>query len=433
MATLSTDPLTPSEPAPPAFGSIIARPRPEPQTTPLREQLLRAACGVGEHLSATALRGPRKASWANLTTGDGRSSVAGYARYDLHAGLPGILLFLDRLGEVTGTNEFDALFRSAFLMLRDLLHDGEVSLVNVGAFSGMGGILAAFGGIRTEWYDLPVGRLADRVIARLGERVPEHRTCSLFGGLAGGVAGLLSYHAATGSAAALDTAVRGGDRLLALMTRADGRPDWPSVHPSPPHATGFAVGTAGIAWTLLRLADAVGDGRFRAPALDALESAWLRYAASGRTPATSATWCHGAPGMVLSLLEARRDGVPALLTALEAAIGETLRGVDSQTTHALCNGALGALDVLLQAGDALGTTLRPRVEVRIRTVLDEAARGGWKCGVPLGIEPPGLMNGLAGIGYGLLRVADPDRVPSALTLGLPAGGTHRAEPFAPLM
>ncbi|HYO51923.1 hypothetical protein [Archangium sp.] len=34
-------------------------------------------------------------------------------------------------------------------------------------------------------------------------------------------------------------------------------------------------------------------------------------------------------------------------------------------------------------------------------------------------ETPGLLMGLAGIGYGLLRLAAPERVPSVLTLAMP--------------
>jgi hypothetical protein len=34
----------------------------------------------------------------------------------------------------------------------------------------------------------------------------------------------------------------------------------------------------------------------------------------------------------------------------------------------------------------------------------------------LAVETPGLMTGLAGIGYGLLRLAVPTRVPSVLVL-----------------
>ena len=41
---------------------------------------------------------------------------------------------------------------------------------------------------------------------------------------------------------------------------------------------------------------------------------------------------------------------------------------------------------------------------------------------PSGVETPGLMTGLAGIGYGLLRLAEPRRTPSVLALEPP---THR--------
>ena len=32
--------------------------------------------------------------------------------------------------------------------------------------------------------------------------------------------------------------------------------------------------------------------------------------------------------------------------------------------------------------------------------LESIRRNGWICGVPSGVETPGLMTGLAGIGYG---------------------------------
>jgi lantibiotic modifying enzyme len=35
---------------------------------------------------------------------------------------------------------------------------------------------------------------------------------------------------------------------------------------------------------------------------------------------------------------------------------------------------------------------------------------------PLGVESPGLMTGISGIGYALLRFVNPSRVPSILAL-----------------
>jgi lantibiotic modifying enzyme len=45
--------------------------------------------------------------------------------------------------------------------------------------------------------------------------------------------------------------------------------------------------------------------------------------------------------------------------------------------------------------------------------LAEDGDGGWPCGIGTG-ETPGLMLGLAGIGYFFLRVANPLDVPSML-------------------
>jgi lantibiotic modifying enzyme len=47
------------------------------------------------------------------------------------------------------------------------------------------------------------------------------------------------------------------------------------------------------------------------------------------------------------------------------------------------------------------------------------------------VETPGFMVGLAGIGYQLLRLAEPENVPSALVLAPPTRAPHvvaRREP-----
>jgi len=88
--------------------------------------------------------------------------------------------------------------------------------------------------------------------------------------------------------------------------------------------------------------------------------------------------------------------------------------------HCLCHGDLGNLDFLLQARQALADpALDGPIDRQTLTTLASIARDGWLCGTRGGVESPGLMSGLAGIGYGLLRLADPERVPSVLTLEPP--------------
>ena len=66
----------------------------------------------------------------------------------------------------------------------------------------------------------------------------------------------------------------------------------------------------------------------------------------------------------------------------------------------------------MQAGQALKHE-RWHVEAyRLASPIVESVGGKeYLCGTPLGVDSPGLMTGLAGIGYGLLRLAEPARVP----------------------
>ncbi|MBC8072752.1 MAG: hypothetical protein IAG13_30810, partial [Deltaproteobacteria bacterium] len=48
-----------------------------------------------------------------------------------------------------------------------------------------------------------------------------------------------------------------------------------------------------------------------------------------------------------------------------------------------------------------------------------------RCATKLGIRTPGLMSGLAGIALQLVRLADPDAVPSVLSLDPPAASGAR--------
>jgi len=85
----------------------------------------------------------------------------------------------------------------------------------------------------------------------------------------------------------------------------------------------------------------------------------------------------------------------------------------------LCHGDMGNLDLLLLAAQLLD---KPKYQKQIDSIsamlLDSIDRQGWVTGIPLSVETPGLMVGLAGTGYELLRLAAPSLVPSVL-LGEP--------------
>jgi lantibiotic modifying enzyme len=191
-----------------------------------------------------------------------------------------------------------------------------------------------------------------------------------------------------------------------------------------------------MAWALLELAGATGDERFREAALEVIRyertlyapeaenwldlREWVAGDGGAAAPGVCATfWCHGAPGIGLARLRSLRHlDDPAVREEIGAAVRTTL-ATGFGHNHSLCHGDLGNLELLLEAERAglapEGTAAR--VTARIAAHIEAE---GWRCGNPMGVESPGLLTGLAGIGYGLLRAAAPGEVPSVLALEAPA-------------
>src|SRR5262249_59934549 len=132
--------------------------------------------------------------------------------------------------------------------------------------------------------------------------------------------------------------------------------------------------------------------------------------------------CHGATGIGLERITMidhyqDREIHEEISVALRAANSRRFSG-----SHCLCHGSLGNFETLLEAEKRLHETwLADAIRSYFAEILASIREYGWRCGVPLGVDTPGLMVGTAGIGYGLLRLAYPDRIPSVLCLSSPRG------------
>lgn len=86
----------------------------------------------------------------------------------------------------------------------------------------------------------------------------------------------------------------------------------------------------------------------------------------------------------------------------------------------LCHGDLGNLDILLYASEQLHDPSWAHAGTRLaKEAVNAIAEREGLHAEPKQLPNPGLMVGLAGMGYGLLRLADPTRVPSVLVLAPP--------------
>ncbi|MBE3552555.1 MAG: type 2 lantipeptide synthetase LanM family protein [Kyrpidia tusciae] len=409
-------------------GTGIPEPTPEP---PLGVgELLGEAELIGWDLVKAAIWGPGRKDCTWISLGINHRGQWNVSAVDagLYNGAAGVAFFLGYLADVTGDETFRATARAALETARQKT---PFLAKFPSAFFGLGSVLYAASHLG-PMLDVPNWEEdVKRMVAQLGEAVEADRYYDLLSGGAGVIHVLLNVHEQLGLGDALEVAVRYGDHLCRNRKQAEQGAAWLGEGTGEKGLAGMAHGTAGIAWALLRLAAATGDGAYRQTAEEGLAyersvfhpeaGNWedRRYEA-GRALG-SVSWCHGAPGIGLSrsaslgLVSPDRRGV--MMDELRIALRTTCsRGVGR--SHCLCHGDLGNAELLLQAGRRLGNAnlVEKARWVGARVVENKREAGRYRHGVPMGLETVGMWLGAAGIGYQLLRLAEPARVPSVLTV-----------------
>lgn len=391
---------------------------------------LAAAREVAGWLQALAFRGADGApSWIGLGQGGHEETGQG-----LGSGRAGIGLFLAALAAVGGDRRHRRLALETLAPVAAAAGTpagrAQLAVAGIGAAKGLGGV---------AWALLRAGRLLrapalraaalDAARAITPALAAADGELDVFGGAAGALLALLALHRDTGDSDLLARAAACGRRLLGARTAdaATGLRAWRRTAGGD-LGTGFAHGAAGIAHALLRLHRATGRPEPRAAAEEAFAfeaslyrpdaGQWLDGAAErGAPPAREPLcgWCHGAAG--IGLARAAAAGVLDVSVELERGLAAAERASPSGP-NTLCCGAMGRTELFLAAAGALD---RPALAERARALAADAAaraagRGTWGAGTLDSAFTPGLLQGIAGIGYQLLRLHHPERIPSVLLL-----------------
>ena len=414
-----------------------------PERSASGSELVAAARKIGDLLESRAIRVADNIGWMGLATTPGVESRAlAYSGLDLYDGLPGISLFLAQLGRVVGERRYDELAHRAVETLGVFVDQGQPPST-VGAFVGWGGVLYSLAHLGAMWHQDDVLDRAESLVERIAPLADQDAVFDLLGGSAGGILCLLALHAVRPSGRTLDAARRCGERLLETAIPMQHGIGWAAPGKTP--LAGLSHGAAGIVAALLELARVSEDPRYTAAAREALtyeRSLFVPAAgnwadlrektifARGET-ARATAWCTGAAGIGMARLRGLtqmddaevRDEIAIALRAV------SLVGYGSN--HSLCHGDLGNVELPLLASQVLDDADLREHTLRVAAyVLEDARLDGWRCGDPAGVETPGLMTGLAGIGYQLLRLADPKEVPSVLTLEPPSGAVRASTEVA---
>lgn len=94
---------------------------------------------IGDYIIKQAIISGREATWISLLETELGSYTPVIAGNDLYAGLPGIILFLFYLSEVSGQQKYHKIAKAGLNNLLIKLEDIDEQEISVGAFDGIGG------------------------------------------------------------------------------------------------------------------------------------------------------------------------------------------------------------------------------------------------------------------------------------------------------
>jgi len=353
--------------------------------------------------------------------------------YDFYDGTSGVALFLSALTNVTRNGEFHHLALGALQPLVNFLRNlnaaskqSVLKKIGLGGGKGFGSILYAL--VRSSQFLAEPMFLKDaQSIASLitPELIAADRKFDVISGAAGAILGLLTLHQAIADPVVLEQAVTCGYHLLNHRIASDaGLKVWKTLNGK--LLTGFSHGAAGIAYALLRLYEITQNTVFLEAATEAIayeRSVFSPIAQNypdfrSEKPEFLTSWCHGAPGIGLARL-----GSLAILDTheirqeIEIALQTTQTFGMHEIDH-LCCGNFGCIELLLVGAQQLKRSELAEIAQKQAgwTVNRAISTGSFQIFPSLfrGTYNPGFFQGSAGIGYELLRLADPEKLPSAL-------------------
>ncbi|WP_170400864.1 type 2 lanthipeptide synthetase LanM family protein [Ruegeria arenilitoris] len=357
----------------------------------------------------------------------------------LFDGRCGPILFFSALAHVTGQSKYAEYANRA---LRPLASDilgarfdglGRYFRNNGTGIVGAGGILYTLACL-DQWQtevDCDISELSNHIASSLSRDViSQDDELDIIGGSAGCILGLLAMYHQTAEALWLKLASDIGQHLTDHQDQASG--GWTTFAPRP--LTGFSHGAAGTAYALLSLFSETEHLGFRDAGLRAIryendqfdrtQNNWPDFRHSAEAPPFLKQWCNGSAGIGLGrigcigVVKDLDDYLTIDIDRAAATIEPEIAVLDS-----LCCGNLGRIELLLSAAEKLGQPeLTSRAHMLAGKVVHRARQRGHYGLLQLAGKPllnPGFFQGASGVGYELLRLAVPRKLPNVALLERP--------------
>ena len=378
-------------------------------------------------------------SWVILKgTGDSGQFMLDSMDFSLYDGSTGVALFLAALDKLAPRAGYRDMAYSTIALMRRWFkkaRPSEISELGIGGCSGLGSIVYSLVSLGKLLDDPALLEESQHAASLFKEKdVDSDKVFDVLAGSAGAILGLLACHKVTGENEILQKAVYCGNHLLKNQVKSQsGFQTWNTIENNP--LLGFSHGAAGIAYALLKLYQVTKQPEFLQAAQEAIDYETHAFVPEERNWPDLRTdlkneeahskelnfmcaWCHGAPGILLGRIggleildsdSIRKDIQVGLQTTQQSAL---------QLRDHICCGNMGRVEALLTAGQKLSQPqwIKEAVELTSQVAARAQAKGSFRLTFLHNFYNASLFQGTAGVGYQLLRLAEPEALPSLLLL-----------------
>lgn len=410
--------------------------------TVARPEYLEYALSIGERLSNLMVSSIDQNNWFDITyidEGDGVNRLRPMG-LELYGGLCGMALFFEHLAREAGSMEMaDVSHRAMQTIQLHVDYPQELIESGTGAFNGWPSIVYLYTHLARVRKDNTLLADAEKLVEVLSGALSEPSDFDLISGVSGTLLVLSQLSQQVDNPRIKQIVGQLAEWLASSAVEQPTGLGWVNSITQEQPLTGLGHGAAGVILALTEAAICLEQPRYLDIVKQALayEDTWfcdqrknwmdLRVDRMHNDQHEDFyAWCHGAPGIGLARvacarrLELASMGDPNLINTLRSSIrlaAESTLTAGFGDSHCLCHGDFGNLEMIMSAADYLDDSqLREKGERRAMQLLKSIDEYGYRCGSAKDRELLGLMLGLAGIGYGLLRLYNPQTVPNVLIL-----------------
>ncbi|MEG9295999.1 type 2 lanthipeptide synthetase LanM family protein [Mangrovibacillus sp. Mu-81] len=396
-----------------------------------QDELVKKSEEIAEILLTNAIKhedeSGKELCWTSMVTKGGNEntwvySITGPGLYD---GNPGIALYFAYLWKVTGKERYKEAAYAAIKPIIKLLPElVEPDNVNLGAYLGLSGIVYSLHHLGDVFQDDQLLSEA-RMNARYFEKFIRNDVLyDLIGGSSGALLVLMNLYETYREEWMLDQAEAIKEHLSQNSVHQSKGIAWiPHNDRKKEPYIGFSHGNAGITAALSRLYKYRPSLELEKLILEGIEFENTFFSEehdnwfSAHLNKYVIAWCHGAPGILLSRCMLKENGIQyeGLLRDIRAAYKTALKSRTGKN-YSFCHGDLGLIDILMAVEEKVVDSSDIELHMLKKQIIEEMFAQEQ---IQADINSVGLLNGIASIGYGLLRLADSSSIPSVLILDKP--------------